>query len=73
MFESDQATVDSLLNHDVNFRRLYLKHADLNDEIDEVSAGERSMDQLALETLKKKKLQLADEMYALIKEKRPHR
>ncbi|MGB1883152.1 MAG: YdcH family protein [Gammaproteobacteria bacterium] len=67
MFENDVATVKALLNNNVNFRRLHTKHTDLNVAIDAVNAGERSMDQLTLETLKKRKLRVADEMQDLIR------
>ena len=35
MFETDSATVAALLQHDDSVRRLYEKHASLNDRVDQ--------------------------------------
>ena len=66
MFEFDQATVDTLLDSDDGFRRLYNKHSVLNAKVDEITAGKAPMDQFHLESLKKEKLMLRDRMQAII-------
>jgi uncharacterized protein YdcH (DUF465 family) len=66
MFENDKATVDELLQHDNSFRRLYDKHSMLNEQVDEINAGDAAMEQLRLEALKKEKLLLADQMQHII-------
>lgn len=66
MFEFDQDTVTELLNDNEQFRRLYDKHHNLNEKVDEVTSGNAAMEQLELETLKKEKLLLRDRMQAII-------
>ncbi len=66
MFEFDQDTVNELLNDDEQFRRLYAKHHDLNEKVDEVTSGNAVMEQFELESLKKEKLLLRDRMQAII-------
>ena len=66
MFEYDRATVDTLLNADDGFRRLYNKHSVLNAKVDQAQAGKAPMDDSQLELLKKEKLLLRDRMQAMI-------
>lgn len=66
MFEYDRATIDTLLNADDGFRRLYNKHSVLNAKVDQAQAGKASMDDSQLELLKKEKLLLRDRMQAMI-------
>lgn len=66
MFEHDKATVDALLRNDAGFRRLYEKHSSINNQVDDAAAGDLLMEQLQLESLKKEKLLLADQMQAMI-------
>lgn len=66
MFEFDQEAVDSLLEHDNNFRRLYEKHRTLKDQVHEANIGTLPIDSFELERLKKQKLQLKDEMANII-------
>lgn len=66
MFENDQSAVEQLLNSSDSFRHLYDKHSNLNARVDEITAGDEPMDQLELETLKKEKLQLADQMQTML-------
>ena len=67
MFENDQDTVDQLLSTNDSFRRLYDKHSALKSQVQDASGGAAGMEQLALETLKKEKLSLKDEMAMMIK------
>lgn len=49
-----------------HFAKIFEKHNELDDTISEVEAGREHMEQLELETLKKEKLKLKDEAYAMI-------
>lgn len=66
MFEYDQQIVESLLEQDNDFKRLYNKHHLLNQHVDEANSGCVVMDQLELETLKKEKLLIKDQMADMI-------
>ena len=66
MFEYEEATVEALLTRDDRFRRLYDKHRDLNSQVDDVNAGNSTMEHFDLEILKKKKLMVRDRMQAMI-------
>lgn len=67
MFEFEQEIVNSLLQEDDDFKRLYDKHAVLKDKIEDANLGSLSMDDLVLEQLKKEKLLLKDRMAGMIK------
>jgi len=67
MFEFDQQVVSTLLSEDSNFKRLYDKHNELKETVNQANHGELTIDDLALETLKKQKLMLKDQMADLIK------
>ncbi len=67
MFENDQDTVDVLLSENDSFRRLYDKHVALKSQVQDANGGAISMEQLALEELKKEKLSLKDQMAEMIK------
>ena len=67
MFEKDQDTVDVLLSESDAFRRLYDKHIALKSQVHDANGGAISMEQLALEELKKEKLALKDQMTVMIK------
>ena len=58
--------VDELKAKDKHFAAILQKHEELNNKIDEVEAGREHLEQLDLEKLKKEKLILKDEAYALI-------
>ncbi len=66
MFEFDQEIVETLLVEDLNFKRLYNKHAELKNQVNLVTSGNGNMDDLRLETLKKQKLFLKDQMAGII-------
>ena len=62
MFEYDQEIVASLLDEDDDFKRLYVKHKQLKQQVKEANTGINSMDDYSLEILKKEKLLLKDLM-----------
>jgi len=51
-----------------HFAKIFEKQKDLDDKISEVEAGREHMEQTDLEILKKEKLKLKDEAYAMILE-----
>ena len=56
MFEQDQEIVESLLDKDRNFRRLYNKHCQLKSKVKEANEGFVGISDFDLEILKKEKL-----------------
>lgn len=70
MFEFDQDIVNTLLTEDGNFRRLYDKHHALKERVSLANSGDAPMDDFSLETLKKQKLMLKDQMAVIIEQYR---
>jgi len=66
MFEHDQEIVNSLLNKNDNFKRLYEKHSVIKSTVKKANEGNGGIDQLSLEELKKEKLDLKDRMSLMI-------
>ena len=62
MFEYDQQIVDKLLEENDEFRSLYEKHQELNQQVDDADVGVLPLDDLTLHRLKKEKLQLRDRL-----------
>jgi uncharacterized protein YdcH (DUF465 family) len=58
--------ITALKTENAHFAKIFEKHNELDDKINDVDAGRAHMDQLELETLKKEKLKLKDEAYAMI-------
>ena len=66
MFEHERAVVDALLSEDTGFRRLYDKHHELKERVQQANEGALTLDEYNLENLKKQKLVLKDQMSKLI-------
>lgn len=66
MFEHDQEIVNSLLDENKDFKRLYEKHNVIKDTVKEANENKLQVDQLSLEGLKKEKLILKDRMATII-------
>jgi len=66
MFEYDQHIVDSLLSENNDFKRLYDKHDELKQRVDEANSGTLPVDDFSLEKMKKEKLLLKDKMAMMI-------
>ena len=66
MFEYEQDIVNTLLSEDDSFKRLFNKHGELNNKVDEANSGVHPLDDFALESMKKEKLMLRDQMAAII-------
>ena len=70
MFEQDQKIVESLLDKDKNFRRLFNKHCQLKSKVTEANEGYLGINNFDLEVLKKEKLLLKDRMSVIIEDYR---
>ncbi|MCS3903669.1 uncharacterized protein YdcH (DUF465 family) [Methylohalomonas lacus] len=66
MFDYDQEVVKYLLQDSIEFQRLYDRHHRLKQQVEEAHRGDMTIDDFALERLKKEKLQLKDRMADLI-------
>lgn len=66
MFEQDREIVNSLLNDNNDFKRLYDKHSILKSTVREANEGNISIEHFSLEGLKKEKLILKDRMSVII-------
>lgn len=62
MFANRQGEVQSLLNNNIEFRRLFNKHQELDKRVHEAEIGTEPIDDLALIQLKKEKLWAKDRM-----------
>ena len=58
--------ISDLKVSNAHFAKIFEKHNELDQQITNIEEGREHMDQLALETLKKEKLKLKDEAYAMI-------
>ncbi|MDR1451862.1 MAG: DUF465 domain-containing protein [Helicobacteraceae bacterium] len=56
-----------------HFAKIFERHNELDDKIAAVDAGREHLDQLDLEKLKKEKLRLKDEAYAIVIEYKKER
>ncbi len=66
MFEYDQQIVDMLLNENDDFQRLYQKHVELKQRVQDANQRAEPIDEFTLEKLKKEKLLLKDKMAVII-------
>ena len=69
MFPEYRELITKLKGHDVHFTRLFDKHNHLDEKIAQLVAETGPSADLEIEVLKKQKLQLKDELYALLKSK----
>ena len=70
MFEQDQEIVQSLIDKNKNFRRLYNKHCQLKSKVKEANQGYLGIGDFDLEILKKEKLLIKDRMATIIEDYR---
>lgn len=66
MLHEYREEITALKTENAHFAKIFEKHNELDDKINNVDAGREHMDQMELETLKKEKLKLKDEAYAMI-------
>ncbi len=62
MFENMQDEVEKMLGENIEFRRLYNKHQELDRQVHEAEIGLHPMEDLALVQLKKEKLRAKDRL-----------
>jgi len=67
MFEYDQSVIQDLMNENQNFKRLFDKHGELKKRVEQANSAFNSFDDSVLESMKKEKLLLKDQMAKIIK------
>ena len=60
--------ISKLKQENAHFAKIFEKHNELDDKIAEVENGKEHISDIELESMKKEKLKLKDEAYALILE-----
>jgi uncharacterized protein YdcH (DUF465 family) len=70
MFEHDQEIVHQLLADNPDFKDLYDKHQELNEQVDKAAHGVLPLDDVTLEKMKKEKLWVKDKMALMIERHR---
>jgi len=68
MLHEYQDIISKLKVENAHFHKIFEKHNELDDKIKKAESGEIPMDDFELERLKKEKLLLKDEAYAMILE-----
>ena len=68
MFPEYRDLISKLKGHDAHFTRLFDKHNELDQHIKNKEAHIQPGTQLEIETLKKEKLALKDQLYAILKQ-----
>ena len=69
MFHEDREIVTELKTSNAHFKKLFDEHNDLHDQLDKAEeGGVEHISHLEIETMKKQKLKLKDELYAMIVE-----
>ena len=67
MFPEFRDLISRLKTEDAHFSRLFERHNELDHQISNMETGVTPSDNIAIEALKKEKLQLKDELYAVLK------
>ncbi|MGP1450792.1 MAG: YdcH family protein [Wolinella sp.] len=68
MLHEYREEISKLKAEDAHFAKIFDKHNELDQQILNIEEGREHADQFTLETLKKQKLMLKDEAYAMIQE-----
>ncbi|SMY33920.1 hypothetical protein PMAL9190_01379 [Photobacterium malacitanum] len=68
MFPEYRSLISSLKGHDAHFDRLFKKHNELDDKINEMTSS-NGFDGTLIEQLKKEKLLLKDEIFVYLQQK----
>lgn len=66
MFHEYREVITKMKVDNAHFSKLFDKHNEIDDKIDAVEAGREHLEHFELETLKKEKLKLKDEVYQMI-------
>ena len=70
MFHEYRDEIHTLKMNNAHFEKIFDEHNELDDRIQKIENGEELMSDMELEVLKKQKLRLKDEAYAMILEYR---
>ncbi|HMA98455.1 MAG TPA: YdcH family protein [Wenzhouxiangella sp.] len=68
MFENRQQELENLLKEDKEFRRLYNHHQQLEKRVVAAENGTAPMEDLALNQLKREKLQIKDQLTRILEQ-----
>jgi uncharacterized protein YdcH (DUF465 family) len=66
MLHEYREEISILKVQNAHFAKIFEKHNELDQKITDIDEGREHLDQIALEKLKKEKLKLKDEAYAMI-------
>jgi len=66
MFHEYREEISKLKQSNNHFNKIFEKHNDIDDKINEVESGRLHMEHFDLENLKKEKLKLKDEIHSII-------
>ncbi len=69
MFPEYRDLISRLKEEDANFKRLFNKHNDLDQELQNLETQDFSEKHTEIEKKKKEKLQLKDQLYNMLKER----
>ncbi|AFK62398.1 hypothetical protein TKWG_10760 [Advenella kashmirensis WT001] len=69
MFPEYRDLISRLKEEDANFKRLFKKHNDLDQELQNLETQDFSEKHTEIEKKKKEKLQLKDQLYSMLKER----
>ncbi len=72
MFENRQDEVETLMSENIEFRRLYNKHRELDKMVCEAEMGVHPLEDLALVQLKKEKLWAKDKLSSMLQDEPTH-
>lgn len=70
MFEEQQNEVAALMRQSIEFRRLYLRHQELNKQVHDAEIGVLPIDDVQLSKMKKEKLHAKDRLVVMMDEAR---
>ncbi len=68
MLHEYREEITALKTQNAHFAKIFEKHNALDDKINAVDTGKEHLNDMELETLKKEKLKLKDQAYAMIME-----
>ena len=67
MFPEYRDLISRLKTEDAHFSRLFQRHNELDDQVRNMETGVTPADSAIIETLKREKLLLKDQLYAVLK------
>ncbi|WP_454720750.1 MULTISPECIES: YdcH family protein [Cupriavidus] len=67
MFPEFRELISALKSQDAHFAKLFHRHNEMDQEIKNMEAGLVPADAVAIESLKKEKLKLKDELYVILR------